>query len=275
MGIVRTGERRKAELEGINRMLLRTVSFDGGIEKGGGGQRLGTAEEKLVCVTSGISYLGFAIVNKLLHKGYWIRLAVDNQEDLEKLRETETFVERINNRVSVVIAKVTELESLSEAFTGCRGVFHTSAFADPRGVSGYSKHMAELEIRAAEKVMEACARTPTVTRCVLTSSLLACIWRNNSLNNLPSILDENCWSDDSICRERKLWFALGKTMAEKAAWRVAREKNLKLATICPALIIGPGIPQRNSTGSIAYLKGKGVILLIQKDNRWCNVLIAQ
>jgi hypothetical protein len=36
------------------------------------------------------------------------------------------------------MAKLTDIESLQEAFQGCRGVFHTSAFIDPAGLSGYT-----------------------------------------------------------------------------------------------------------------------------------------
>lgn len=34
------------------------------------------------------------------------------------------------------------------------------------------------------------------------SSLLACVWRNN--NELPQLLDHSCWSDVSVCREKKV-----------------------------------------------------------------------
>lgn len=43
-----------------------------------------------------------------------------------------------SNIVEVVMAKLTEVESLTEAFDGCRCVFHTAAFVDPAGLSGYS-----------------------------------------------------------------------------------------------------------------------------------------
>lgn len=43
-----------------------------------------------------------------------------------------------NNLVEAAMAKLTEFESLLEAFNGCHGVFHTAAFIDPSGVSGYS-----------------------------------------------------------------------------------------------------------------------------------------
>uniref|UniRef100_A0A2P2LQW5 3-beta hydroxysteroid dehydrogenase/isomerase domain-containing protein n=1 Tax=Rhizophora mucronata TaxID=61149 RepID=A0A2P2LQW5_RHIMU len=60
---------------------------------------------------------------------------------MEKLRELESSEEimRSGNRsIKAVPAKVAEVESLMEAFEGCRGVFHTSAFADPAGLSGYT-----------------------------------------------------------------------------------------------------------------------------------------
>jgi nucleoside-diphosphate-sugar epimerase len=53
----------------------------------------------------------------------------------------------------------------------------------------------------------------------------------------------------------QLWYALGKMRAEKAAWRIANERGLKLTTICPALITGPEFCHRNPTATIAYLKG--------------------
>ena len=62
------------------------------------------------------------------------------------LREMETSGEMrtISNNVSAVMAKLTEVESLAEAFQGCRGVFHTSSFTDPAGLSGYSVSLATL-----------------------------------------------------------------------------------------------------------------------------------
>ncbi|XP_010925686.1 cinnamoyl-CoA reductase-like SNL6 [Elaeis guineensis] len=265
MGVLRSTESLEAEVKEFREMLLRS---GGGLEfgawkRGSGAVRRGTGGEegeghgRMVCVTSAVSFLGFAIVNRLLSLGYCVRLALENQEDLDKLRDMEMFGEMGRDGAWAVMANVMDLDSLCRAFDGCTGVFHTSAFVDPGGVSGYSKHMADMEARAAERVIEACVRTQSVRKCVFTSSLLACVWRQNSPRNhrLATIVDENCWSDESLCRDKKLWFALGKTMAEKAAWRAARGRDLKLVTVCPALVTGPGFRRRNSTGSVAYLKG--------------------
>ncbi|GAV74646.1 3Beta_HSD domain-containing protein [Cephalotus follicularis] len=266
MGIVRIEERRRLEIEEFRRMLVACAGLnrrkDEEEDLHGGISSTNTscidfAQDKVVCVTSGVSFLGLALVNRLLLRGYKVRIIVDNQEDIEKLREMETSGEmRItNNRFKAVMAKLMEVQSLSEAFEGCCGVFHTSSFADPAGLSGYTKSMAEIEVKASENVMKACARTPSVRNCVLTSSLLACIWRDSNLHELSRVVNHECWSDESLCIDKKLWYAFGKLKAEKAAWRIAEEEGLKLTTICPGLITGPEFVHRNSTATIAYIKG--------------------
>ena len=55
-------------------------------------------------------------------------------EDVSKLDETTSG----RHNVTVVVAKLTDVNSLVEAFNGCRGVFHTSSSIDPAGLSGYT-----------------------------------------------------------------------------------------------------------------------------------------
>lgn len=211
----------------------------------------------LICVTSGVSYFGLALVNHLLLLGYSVRITVDNPDDIEKLKEMERRgdVRATEGKLQVIMAKLTDVDVLKSAFQDCRGVFHTSAFTDPAGLSGYTKSMAEIEVRAAENVMEACARTPSIKRCVFTSSLSACVWQENAQSDLTPVINHGSWSTESFCIDKKLWYALGKMRAEKAAWRIAKERGLKLTTICPALITGPEFCHRNPTATIAYLKG--------------------
>ncbi|XP_051225114.1 cinnamoyl-CoA reductase-like SNL6 [Lolium perenne] len=265
MGVLRSTHSMQAEVEEMRAALLHgggaagwqpSAGDPGAVKRAASGQE-GDAGARTVCVTGGISFVGFAVVDRLLRHGYTVRLALETQEDLDKLREMEMFGEDGSDGVWTVMANVMEPESLHRAFDGCAGVFHTSAFVDPGGMSGYTKHMATLEAQAAERVIEACVRTESVRKCVFTSSLLACVWRQSYPHDRrgPSIIDENSWSDETFCRDNKLWFALGKTAAEKAAWRAARGRDLKLVTVCPALVTGPGFRRRNSTASIAYLKG--------------------
>lgn len=53
---------------------------------------------------------------------------------MNKLEETTSS----RHNVTFVVAKLTDVNSLVEAFNGCRGVFHTSSSIDPAGLSGYT-----------------------------------------------------------------------------------------------------------------------------------------
>jgi uncharacterized protein YbjT (DUF2867 family) len=57
---------------------------------------------------------------------------------MDKLREMEMFGDDGRDGVWTVMANVMDPESLHRAFDGCAGVFHTSAFVDPAGMSGYT-----------------------------------------------------------------------------------------------------------------------------------------
>lgn len=91
MGIVRTNERCKMEIEELRRMLLSRagLSRKKDEEQNNREEVINFVEEenedpreKLVCVTSGVSYLGIAIVNQLLLHGYSVRVILDNQGTL-------------------------------------------------------------------------------------------------------------------------------------------------------------------------------------------------
>lgn len=58
-----------------------------------------------------------------------------NADEIEKLREIERYEE---SNLEIIMAKLNDVDSLLKAFEGCRGVFHTSAFTDPAGLSGYT-----------------------------------------------------------------------------------------------------------------------------------------
>ncbi|KAF3537048.1 hypothetical protein F2Q69_00018822 [Brassica cretica] len=52
--------------------------------------------------------------------------------------EADAETASYGNRITSVVSRLTETESLIKAFDGCDGVFHTAAFVDPAGISGYS-----------------------------------------------------------------------------------------------------------------------------------------
>ncbi|XP_047310516.1 cinnamoyl-CoA reductase-like SNL6 [Impatiens glandulifera] len=257
MGIINPFDEESVVIEELRRMLLSCSAVHRRKEEDRFNDQRPNIQpdddtEKLVCVTSGVSFLGLSIVNRLLLNGYSVRVLVTNQEDMEKLREID---KNGTSMMTAVMANINDIDSLSEAFNGCRGIFHTSAFVDPAGLSGYSKAMADIELKACEHVMEACARTSSVRSCVLTSSLLTCLWQEKRTTDPSTIVNHDSWSDQSVCLDKKLWYALGKLKAEKSAWNIAEKSGLRLVTICGGLVTGPEVSHRNPTATFAYLKG--------------------
>lgn len=86
MGILGSEESMRVELEELRRMLVACAGLQRrkdeerfeGVRVPFMGMDI-DANDKLVCVTSGVSYVGLAIVNKLLLRGYSIRIIVENQ----------------------------------------------------------------------------------------------------------------------------------------------------------------------------------------------------
>lgn len=66
--------------------------------------------------------------------------------------------------------------------------------------------MAEVEVRAAHNVLEACAQTETVERVVFTSSVTAVVWKEDHKSEAQ--VDERSWSEPNFCRKFKVFFFL-------------------------------------------------------------------
>ena len=64
----------------------------------------------------------------------------DDAEDREKVNEMKLKTEAGGgvSKIWTLWGDLRESHSLANAFEGCRGVFHTSSFIDPSGLTGYS-----------------------------------------------------------------------------------------------------------------------------------------
>lgn len=67
--------------------------------------------------------------------------------------------------------------------------------------------MADVEVRAAHNVLEACAQIETIDKVVFTSSATAVVWREDR-KTIEHDLDEIHWSDVNFCRKFKVFNAI-------------------------------------------------------------------
>lgn len=84
--------------------------------------------------------------------------------------------------------------------------------------------MAELEVKASENVMEACAMTPSVRKCVLTSSLLASVWQDTVKNGFSHVINHEHWSKESVCVDKKVYIYIITMLGSSSDFFFVRKK---------------------------------------------------
>ncbi|KAK9054860.1 hypothetical protein SSX86_025939 [Deinandra increscens subsp. villosa] len=197
---------------------------------------------KRVCVMDAAGSFGSALVHRLLQRGYFVHAAINHQVEMQSMGGK-------SDNLRVFHTDPLDYHSIVEALDGCYGLFYS--FQPPSDQSSYDESMAEMEIRAAHNVLEACAQTNTIDKVVFTSSATAVIWQDPS-DSTPSSsdVDERNWSNVTFCKKFKLWHGLSKTLAEKTAWALAMDRGVSMVSINAGLLLSPDL-----TVTHPYLKG--------------------
>ncbi|KAL2481079.1 NAD(P)-binding Rossmann-fold superfamily protein [Abeliophyllum distichum] len=194
-------------------------------------------EKPTVCVVDASTYVGFWILKKLLIRGYKVHAAVQKNGEKEIVKKITDLLKR-ENRLTIFTVDMLDYHSILEAMKGCCAL----------------DKMVDMEVRGAINVVEACAQTDSIEKIVFTSSLTAAVWRQN-ISSDQKYVDERSWSDQDFCRKMKLWYALAKTLSEKAAWALAMDRMLDMVSINPGLVIGAAVALQNPQVTLSYLQG--------------------
>ncbi|XP_057464199.1 cinnamoyl-CoA reductase 1-like [Actinidia eriantha] len=206
-----------------------------------------------VCVMDASGRVGSNLVQQLLLRGYTVHAALHTPPSrfhgevqcLEGLSSCDD-----KKRLRVFHSDPLDYHSILDALRGCSGLFY--CFEPLPDHPTYDELMAEVEVRAAHNVLEACAQTNTIEKVVFTSSATAVIWRDGR-NTMPDF-DERNWSDINFCKKYKLWHGLSKTLAEKTAWALAMDRGLNMVSVNGGLLMSPS-PDKLMTIDNPYLKG--------------------
>ncbi|CAI0450133.1 unnamed protein product [Linum tenue] len=186
---------------------------------------MSTGAGKTVCVTGASGYIASWLVKLLLSRGYIVRASVRDPNDPRKTEHLRAL-DGASERLQLFKANLLEEGSFDSVVQGCDGVFHTASpfyhdVQDPQ-------------------------------RVVLTSSIAAVAY-NGKPRTPEVVLDETWFSNPDFCRETKLWYVVSKTLAEDAAWKLAKEKGMDMVTINPAMVIGPLLQPTLNTSAAAVL----------------------
>ncbi|KAK7360853.1 hypothetical protein VNO77_02869 [Canavalia gladiata] len=182
-----------------------------------------------VCVMDASGELGTSLVQRLLQRGYTVHASVQSHG-----KDRFNQISADPNRLKIFPSDPFDYHSIIHALRGCSGLFYT--FEPPQDQPNYDEYIADVEVRAAHNVLEACAQTETIDKVVFTSSATAVVWREDR-KSLESDLDERHWSDVNLCRKFKLWYGMSKTLAERTAWALAMDRGVNMVSINGGLLI--------------------------------------
>lgn len=210
-----------------------------------------------VVLLTGVSgFIAKHVALKLLNAGYTVRGTLRRMDRAQEVRAAlAPYLTEQAGDLSFVQADLEADAGWAEAFKGVSALIHTASpfpIAQPKNPATVIRPAVE----GTERVLKAAAAAG-VTRVVLTSSTVAVI--NEAKPD--TLQDEADWCD--VHRPTTTPYARSKTLAERAAWEIAKARGLKLTTINPGLALGPPLDEHygSSLGLVErFLKGKDPML---------------
>ncbi|XP_050209180.1 phenylacetaldehyde reductase-like isoform X2 [Mercurialis annua] len=191
---------------------------------------------KVVCVTGASGCTASWLIKFLLQSGYTVNATVRDPNDPTKTAHL-LELDGASERLGFFKADLMEEGSFDAAVHGCEGVFHTACPVSLSPIDPQTE-LIDPAVRGTLNVLTSCAKVHTIRRVILTSSFVTVPYDGKPIPP-ETVFDETWFSDPDVCKERKLWFQLAKTLAEQAAWKFAEDNRIDLVTINPGLVLGP------------------------------------
>ncbi|KAL2629038.1 hypothetical protein R1flu_013724 [Riccia fluitans] len=208
---------------------------------------MGEGEGKTVVVTGANGFIASWLVKFLLERGYTVRGSVRNPDDTAKVGHLLEFP-GAKERLTLHKADLLTAGAYDEIVQGVDGIFHTASPFFLKGITDPEGQFLTPAVKGTLNVLQSAAKADSVKRVVLTSSAASATY-NRSRNGRDVTADESWWSDADFCKERKLWYQMSKTLAEKAAWDFVKDKHFDLVVINPAMVVGPFLQNSLNTST--------------------------
>ncbi|CAI0436095.1 unnamed protein product [Linum tenue] len=171
-------------------------------------------EVKTVCVTGASGFIGSWLTMRLLEQGYTVRATVRDPGDERKVKHL-VELPNANTHLTLWKSDLSVPGSFDDAIHGCSGVFHVATPMDFDSPDPENE-VIKPTVDGVLDIMKACAKARTVRRIVFTSS--------------AGTVDAEEHPKPMI-------------LAEKEAWKFAKENDLDFISIIPTLVVGPFIMQ--------------------------------
>ncbi len=198
--------------------------------------------ERRILVTGATGFIAGHCVSELLQHGYAVRGTVRDPRtaDVAHLR---AIADQTGGSLEFVAARLDSDAGWAAAVAGCDGVLHLASPV-PAGVPKNENELIRPAVDGTLRVLRAAADAGTVRRVVLTSSMDAIVnGHGHGQGHGDQVRTEADWSNvDRIAPYPK-----SKTLAERAAWEFAADRDLELVTINPGMVVGPLLRAQHAT----------------------------
>jgi dihydroflavonol-4-reductase len=185
-----------------------------------------------ILVTGANGHVGGNLVPALIARGHQVRASIRDPGDAGKAEPLRAA------GAEVVGLDVRRQEPFDRAAEGMDLIFHVAATYAYHGKTA-GEIIAD-SVEGAEAALRASARAG-VPKVVLTSSVVT----------LPLVRPEDRPADESQWQSgSRVPYIVAKTRAEQRAWELAGQLGVKLVTVLPGAIGGPGFARRTATTDV-------------------------
>lgn len=189
-----------------------------------------TSSSSPVVVTGASGFIAMHLVEQLLTQGYWVRGTVRRDPAGYDVLHA---LPGASERLELVRADLTDDGVFDDIVAGAPIVMHT---ASPYAidVEDAQRDLVDPAVRGTLNVLEACQKTTSVKRVIITSSMAAITDEPDSSH----IYTEKDWNQHSSLTRNPYYYS--KTLAERAAWDFVDQQSVDydVVVINPFLVIG-------------------------------------
>lgn len=201
----------------------------------------------LILVTGSTGFIGAAIIENLLAKGFSVRAVARSEE--KSLRLSATFASAVKEKrlTFVVIPDLAHPAAFAEAIEGVEGIIHCAAPSPTNDTGVHPDVIITPTVGSTIEILEAASKSSTVKRVITTSSYVT-LWEPREGKYMQT---EKDWFDTApkLVQEQGvkatggLIYIAAKVVSERAAWKWVEENKpaFDYTAILPSRVWGKDI----------------------------------